>query len=106
MFGNKLVHFGIETVHEVFQNLQVNLRITRQQTIKVKRVFFTYSFDFIFAGNLIKRSRVLSYSASSANVYLRELVDLVSDPTVCNGIFFANVSLSFCRSLLSSVLNE
>lgn len=65
----------------------------------------TYSFDFMLAGNLISLSKFLSYSARSANVCLREDVDLVSEPTVSEeGLFLTSFSL--LESLLSSVLKE
>lgn len=58
----------------------------------------------MLAGNLIILNKFLSCSASSAKVYFRDDVDLVSDPIVSDGMFF--VVLSLVKSRLSRVLNE
>ena len=64
----------------------------------------TYSLDFMLAGNLTILNKFFSCSASSANVCFRDDIDLVSEPTVSEGMFF--VSFSLPNSRLSSVLNE
>ena len=46
------------------------------------KIALAYSFDFMFAGNLIILSKFFSYSANSAKVCFREDVDFVSEPTV------------------------